>query len=48
MAEGISDKFCGTAFLSFNTEMQKNAIIKKFGIAVKENLIFEGNALEIR
>ena len=45
MAKGISTKFCGTAFLSFNTEVQKNEIIKKYGIDSKERLIYKNSPL---
>ena len=40
MVDGTSNKFCGTAFLSFNTEDLKNKIIKNFGVESKDRLIF--------
>ena len=30
MAEGRTSKFCGTAFVAFNTEFEKNEVLKRF------------------
>ena len=38
MAEGRTSKFCGTAFVSFNTEFEKNEVLKKFEYSGDDSL----------
>lgn len=38
MAEGRTSKFCGTAFVAFNTEFEKNEVLKRFEYAGEDSL----------
>ena len=39
MAEGRTSKFCGTAFIAFNTEFEKNEVLKRFEYLGQDSLL---------
>lgn len=39
MSEGRTSKFCGTAFVSFNTEFEKNEVLKEFEYTGDDSLL---------